>query len=173
MYNPSNRSVNFLKPVSVIFGCLKKSNRLSPKRRKRVRFLLSTNDEDASSEEADKLFTTHENHALAIDDDKSHPLFVQDTVEIPRYTEQFVRMKLPRCLEPNDFPYLIQGHFDQSIQGIQVARAITFFGKAVYTGARSQCFGSTSHFAKKFAHRTSSPHSNSTHQTCLRVPAVW
>ena len=129
MYNPSNRSVNFLKPVSVIFGCLKKSNRLSPKRRKRVRFLLSTNDEDASSEEADKLFTTHENHALAIDDDKSHPLFVQDTVEIPRYTEQFVRMKLPRYLEPNDFPYLIQGHFDQSIQGIQVARAITFLEK--------------------------------------------
>ena len=91
-------------------------------------FLLSTNDEDTSSEEAD-LFTTHENHALAIDDDKSHPLFVQDTVEIPRYTEQFVRMKLHRYLEPNDFPYLIQGHFDQSIQGIQVARAITFLEK--------------------------------------------
>ena len=129
MYNPSNRSVNFLKPVSVIFGCLKRSNRLSPKRRKRVRFLLSTNDEDASSEEADKLFTTHENHALVINNDKSHPVFVQDTVEIPRYTEQFVRIKLSRYLEPNDFSYLIQGHFDQSIQGIQVARAITFLEK--------------------------------------------
>ena len=129
MYNPSNRSVNFLKPVLTMSGCLKQTNRLSQKRRKRVRFLLSTNDADVahdSSDEATKLFTTDEDYALAIDDEKSYPLFVKETVEIPSYSEQFVRMKTPRYLEPNDFPYLIQSHFDQTIHGIQVARAITF-----------------------------------------------
>ena len=135
MYNPSNRSFNFLKPVSTTSGCFKNSHRLSPKRRKRVRFLLSTNDDDVSSEPSTKLFTTSDNLALTIDDDKSYPLFVKDTVEIPRYSEQFVRMKLSRSFEPNDFPYLIQGHFDQSINGIQVARAITFLNSS-YTLVR-------------------------------------
>lgn len=113
-----------------------KQLRLSPKRRKRVRFLLATNDDEKSSEESTsvdettKLFTTSENNALAIDDDKSFPLFMQQTVEIPRYSEQFVRMKLPRYFEPNEFPYLIQGHCDQSIRDIQVARAIVFIDKS-------------------------------------------
>ena len=76
------------------------------------------------------MFTMYENKALVINDEKSFPLFVKDTVEIPRYSEQFVRMKLPRYLEPNNLPYLIQGHFDQSIHGIQVARAIAFLEKS-------------------------------------------
>ena len=133
MYNPSNRSVQFLKPILSTAGCLKQTNRLSKKRRKRVRFLLSTNDAEIhqdSSDETDKLFTKDENFALTIDDDKSYPLFVKDTVEIPSYSEQFVRMKTPRYLQPNDFPYLIQGHFDQTVQGIQVARAITYLEKS-------------------------------------------
>ena len=119
MYNPSNRSVHFLKPVSTISSCLRQSARLSPRRRKRVRFLLSTTDENVpSDDETTNLFTSQENEALTIDDEKSYPLFVKDTVEIPHYSEQFVRMKLPRNLQPNDFPYLVQGHFDQSIKGI-------------------------------------------------------
>ena len=131
MYNPSNRSVHFLKPVSTISSCLRQSSRLSPRRRKRVRFLLSTTDENVPSEdEITKLFTSQENEALTIDDEKSYPLFVKDTVKIPHYSEQFVRMKLPRNLKSNDFPYLVQGHFDQSIKGIQVARAITFLTKS-------------------------------------------
>ena len=83
-----------------------------------------------SDDETTKLFTSQDNEALTIDDEKSYPLFVKDTVEIPRYSEQFVRMKLPRNLKSNDFPYLVQGHFDQSITGIQVARAITFLTKS-------------------------------------------
>ena len=131
IYNPSSRSVTFLKPVLSTSDVKhqKHSQRLSPKRRKRVRFLLSPNDDETDSDETVKLFTTYENKALTIDDEISYPLFVKNTVEIPSYSEQFVRMKLPRYLEPNDFPYFVQGHSEQSIRGIQIARVILFLEK--------------------------------------------
>ena len=127
MYSPVTKEIHFVQPCNVASVLRNTSSRLSPKRRKRVRFLLETTD---SPEQKDNpLFTNDEKNAFVIDEEKSHPLFVSETVEIPAFSELFVRMKLPRYLTPSTAPYFIQGHIDQSVSGLHVARAISFIAK--------------------------------------------
>ena len=134
-YNPASRSAVFLKPCATTAASVqncrvsaKSANRLSQRRRKRVRFLLGTTDDPAKTLD-NPLVSFDEKDAFIISDDKSYPLFASESVEIPAFSEMFVRMKLPRYMSPSDAPYFVQGHVDQSLSGIQVARAIIFLTK--------------------------------------------
>ena len=127
MYSPAANQITFLQPCATSSILQNSPRRLSQKRRKRVRFLLGTTDSSAPTDPVNPLFATKESDAYVIDDDKTFPLFVSRSVEIPAFSEMFVRMKLPRYLTPAETPYFIQGHSDQSLTGIHVARAIAFF----------------------------------------------
>ena len=128
IYNPENKVVTFLKPTCATTSSLRTSPRLSPRRRKRVRFLLGTTDEPKLPE--NPLISFKEEDAFIVDEETSHPLFVSQSVEVPAFSEMFVRMKLPRYMTPSDSPYFIQGHTEQALPGIQVARTISFVPKS-------------------------------------------
>lgn len=128
IYNPVSKLVSFLHNVaasSEIPTAVKTTNRLSPKRRKRVRFLLTTNDQPVS-DPLNQLCTENESQAYIIDSDNSCSLFACTNTEVPPFSELFVKMKCPRNFTPTDKSYTIQGHPDQSLNGLHVARAITF-----------------------------------------------
>ena len=128
LYSPTTGKISFLQPCASSSILQNRSAaRLSPKRRKRVRFLLGTTD--SSDPVQNPLFANEDSKAFTIDETKIHPLFVFETVEIPAFSELFVKMKLPRYLTPSTAPYYIQGHVDQSLTGIYVARAIAFMAK--------------------------------------------
>ena len=130
IYSPFTSAVTFLQPSAPVSILRKTQGRLSLKRRKRVRFLLSTTDSPIDLDSGNPLLTTEESEAFIIDEEKHFPLFMYENVEIPGFSEMFVKMKLPRNMLPSEVPYYVQGHIDQSLQGIYVARMVVFLSKA-------------------------------------------
>ena len=127
-YNPDAKTVTFVQASAATSIIRATYKRLNLRHRKRVHFLLGTTH--SPPEPDNPLVSSNEQDAFVIDEENNHPLFVFNSIDIPAFSEMFVRIKLPRYLIPSENPYFIQGHVDQSLTGIQVARTIAFIPKA-------------------------------------------
>ena len=80
VYHPTTKAVTFLDPIVASCMTTFEPKRLSKRRRKRVRFLLSPNDDPPSCGYFDHLTTTDATQAFIYDDERHFSLFVSKPV---------------------------------------------------------------------------------------------